>query len=212
MHKLMGEESAGVNVIGEDGDEEEDEDEDEGEYEGEGWWVGTVGVMEVPEWAGETPYGAPNSEQEREDCHGEAETGSQPEDRPEYPLSNRPAGEMAEDEWWDLEPTHPSLGRGGAGAQRPRAPQRPSGGAGWPPYVAEAKRRKLRKRPRTSRDQHWEEARRSAWLRQMLSDTSSDEDEDEERYGRFAESGRWIAELYEIPQHPVPTSGGECSG
>jgi hypothetical protein len=119
---------------------------------------------------------------------------------------------MAEDEWWDLESTHFSLGRGGAGAQRPRAPQRPSGGAGWPPYSEGAKRRKLKKRSGTSRDQDWEEARRTAWLRQMLSDTSSDEDEDEERYGRFAESGRWIAELYEIPQHPVPTSGGECSG
>ncbi len=59
-------------------------------------------------------------------------------------------------------------------------------------------------------DQDWEEARRSAWLRQMLSDTSSDKDE--ERYGRFAESGRWMTELYGIPQHLVPTSGGECSG
>jgi hypothetical protein len=46
----------------------------------------------------------------------------------------------------------------------------------------------------------------------MLSDTSSDEDEDEERYGRFAESGRWVAEVYKIPQHSAPTSGGECSG
>jgi hypothetical protein len=44
----------------------------------------------------------------------------------------------------------------------------------------------------------------------MLSDTSSDEDE--EQYGRFAESGRWMAELFEIPQHLAATSGGECSG
>ncbi len=63
-----------------------------------------------------------------------------------------------------------------------------------------------------TRDQDWEEARRSAWLRQMLSDTSSDEDEGEGHHGRFAESGRWVAELYKIPQHPAPTSGGECSG
>jgi hypothetical protein len=47
VHKLMGEESAGVNLIAEDGEEEEDEDEDEGEDEG--WWVGTVGVMEMPD-------------------------------------------------------------------------------------------------------------------------------------------------------------------
>jgi hypothetical protein len=44
----------------------------------------------------------------------------------------------------------------------------------------------------------------------MLSDTSSDEDE--ERYGRFAKSGRWMTELFEIPQHLAATSGGECSG
>jgi hypothetical protein len=72
------------------------------------------------------------------------------------------------------------------------------------------KRRKLRKKPETTLDQDWEEARRNAWLRQMLSDTSSDEDE--ERYGRFAESGRWMTELFEIPQQPSPTSGGEYFG
>jgi hypothetical protein len=59
-------------------------------------------------------------------------------------------------------------------------------------------------------DQQWEEARHSAWLRQLLSDDSS-EDEDEERYGRFAESGRWMTELYGIPQYPTTTSGRECS-
>jgi hypothetical protein len=46
----------------------------------------------------------------------------------------------------------------------------------------------------------------------MLSDATSDEDEDEERYGRFAESGRWMSELYGLPQHLTTTSGGECSG
>ncbi len=168
--------------------------------------------MEMPDWAGEAPHDTPSSGQEQEDHHSEAEISSQPEDRPEYPLSDCPAGEVAEDEWWDLEPTHSSLGGGGAEAQRLKAPQCPSSGAGWSPYPVEAKRRKLRKRPGTTREQDWEEARRSAWLRQMLSDTSSDEDEDEERYGRFAESGRWVAELYKIPQHPVRTSGGECSG
>jgi hypothetical protein len=44
-----------------------------------------------------------------------------------------------------------------------------------------------------------------------LSDDSSDGDENEERYGRFAESGRWMTELYGIPQHPTTTSGRECS-
>jgi hypothetical protein len=47
MHKLMGEESAGVNLIVENEDEEEDEDWDGRQDEDEGWWVGTVGVMEI---------------------------------------------------------------------------------------------------------------------------------------------------------------------
>ncbi len=112
VHKLMGEESAGVNIIAGDGDEEEKEDEDEGEYEDKGWWVGTVGVVEMPDRAGENPHDTPSSGQEREDHHSDAEISSQPEDRPECPLSDCPADEMAEDEWWDLEPTHPSLGGG----------------------------------------------------------------------------------------------------
>jgi hypothetical protein len=78
-----------------------------------------------------------------------------------------------------------------------------------PPRATSAKRRRLRKRPGITPDQDWEEARQDAWLRQMLSDTSSDEDE--ERYGRFAESGRWMTELFEIPQRLAATSGGECS-
>jgi hypothetical protein len=69
----------------------------------------------------------------------------------------------------------------------------------------------LRARSGATVDQQWEEARRNAWLRQLLSDDSSDESDDEERYGRFAESGRWITELYGIPQHPTATSGRECS-
>jgi hypothetical protein len=152
----------------------------------------------------------PSSVQEQENGLGKAESGNHVGDRPEYPLSDCSADEMAEDEWWGVGSTHSSLGRGGAEAQCPKAPQHLSGGAARPPYSVGTKRRRLRKRPGTTVDQDWEEARRDAWLRQMLSDTSSDEDE--ERYGRFAESGRWMTELFEIPQHPVPTSGGECSG
>jgi hypothetical protein len=81
---------------------------------------------------------------------------------------------------------------------------------GQSPCFTSAKRRKLRKRPEKTRDQEWEEARQDAWLRQMLSDTSSGEDE--ESCGRFAESGRWISELFKISQHSAATSGGECSG
>jgi hypothetical protein len=61
-----------------------------------------------------------------------------------------------------------------------------------------------------SRDQGWEQAKRDAWLREMLTDTS--ESESEEKYGRFAESGRWIAELTVDPQQATTTPRGECSG
>ncbi len=77
--------------------------------------------------------------------------------------------------------------------------------------VAEAGRPRLRARPKVTSDRQWEKARHDAWLRQLLSDDSSDGDEEEERYGRFAESGRWMTELYGIPQHPTTTSGRECS-
>jgi hypothetical protein len=175
VHKLMGEERADVNLVAEDG-AEGDEDEDEGEDEEEGWWVGTVGVMEMPDWAEETPHGVPSPEQE--DGLSEAESGCQTEERPGYPLSDCSADEVTGDKWWELESTHFSLERGGPEAQHPRPPQRPSSGAAWPPLSVGVKRRKLRKRPGTTVDQDWEEARRSAWLRQMLSDTSSDEDEE----------------------------------
>jgi hypothetical protein len=44
VHKLMGEEHVGVNLVAEDESEAgEDEDEDEG------WWVGTIGMTEMPD-------------------------------------------------------------------------------------------------------------------------------------------------------------------
>jgi hypothetical protein len=60
-------------------------------------------------------------------------------------------------------------------------------------------------------DQEWERARQDAWLKEMLTDTSESETEDE--YGRFAESGRWITELTGVPwQATATTLRGECSG
>jgi hypothetical protein len=54
VHKLMGEEHVGVNLVAEDeseveGDEDGDEDEYQDQDKDEGWWVGTVGMMEVPD-------------------------------------------------------------------------------------------------------------------------------------------------------------------
>jgi hypothetical protein len=58
------------------------------------------------------------------------------------------------------------------------------------------KRRRLRKKEEETRDQEWERARQDAWLREMLSDTSSSEDEGGSE--RFAESRKWMSELFEI--------------
>ncbi len=73
-------------------------------------------------------------------------------------------------------------------------------------------RQGVRRRPRADTEWNWEEAGQSAWGRQLLGDDSSDEDESEIRCGRFAESGRWMSELYGYPRHLMPTSGEECSG
>ncbi len=199
VHKLMGEEHVGVNLVAED-ESEAGENEDEDQDEDEGWWVGTVGMMEMP-----------NREEEI--------LGEVVESEPEHPSDDCFADEVAENGWWSPGSIKPYSVGSGAGAQHPPARQLPhneSTAASDGPHMGQlpcftgTKRRKLRKRPETTIDQDWEEARRNAWLRQMLSDTSSDEDE--ERYGRFAESGRWMSELFKIPQHLAATSGGECSG
>ncbi len=137
----------------------------------------------------------------------------------EYSSDDCFADEVAEDGWWSPGSIQPYSAGGGTGTQLPAARRLPYNRStvapdgshmGQSPCLTGTKRRRLRKRSKTTVDRGWEEARRNAWLRQMLSDTSSDEDE--ERYGRFAESGRWMAELFEIPQHLAATSGGECFG
>jgi hypothetical protein len=208
--KLMGEDSAGVNVIA--GDESEDEDEAREEDEDEGWWVGTVSAMEMLDWAGEAPCNVPSVEQARDGDHGGAGDNSQVEYGHDPLPGECSAGKMAEDEWWELASDCPSLEEEEPGAARPEVMQHPLRAAARPTRSGSAGQQKLKKRPRADTDRNWEEARRSAWVRQLLSDDSSDEDGSEERYGRFAESGRWMSELYGFPQHLVPTSGGECSG
>jgi hypothetical protein len=70
-----------------------------------------------------------------------------------------------------------------------------------PDHSTAAGKQWTRKRPKTTADRQWEEARRSARLRQMLSNSPSSEDEDEgeEQYGRSTESGRWMLESCEPP-------------
>jgi hypothetical protein len=196
-----------VNLVAEgesDTEGSEDEDEDKDEYQDhdkdEGWWVGTVGMMEVPDREEET-------------------LGEVVESEFEYSPDDYFADEVAGGGWRSPRSIQPYPAGHEAGAQLPPARRPPYNKSTTipdglhteqSPRSTGTKRRRLRKRSKNTIDQDWEEARRNAWLRQMLSDTSSDEDE--EQYGRFAESGRWMAELFEIPQHLPATSEGECSG
>jgi hypothetical protein len=167
------------------------------------------------------------SEPEKGVHYASVKDGPRFEEGPEHPSDDCSADEWAEDGWWSPGSTQPCSAEGGAGTQYPMGERSPRSQGKQPPHnemtatsdephvkqsscCTSAKRRKLRKKPERTEDQEWEEARQGAWLRQMLSDTSSDEDE--ERYGRFAESGRWISELFKFSQHSAATSGGECSG
>ncbi len=101
VHKLMGEEHVGVNLVAED---ESETGEDEDEDEDEGWWVGTVGMMEVPD-------------QEKEIL------GEMVESEPEHPSDDCFADEVAEDGWWSLGSIQPySVDVG----PEPRTPRRGS--------------------------------------------------------------------------------------
>jgi hypothetical protein len=216
VHMLMGENNAGVNLIAGDEDETGDESEAEGEYgyeyEDGGWWVGTVGVMETLEGTGEASRITADLGPAQGDDQDEVRDNSQAEWERDFQVNECSEGEMAGDEWWDLEPGYSNPEREGAHAPQTESHQRLLNGMARPPRPTGAGQQRLRKRPRVTADQQWEEARQNAWLRQALSDGTSDEDEDEERYGRFAESGRWMSELYRLPQRPATTSGGECSG
>ncbi len=80
--------------------------------------------------------------------------------------------------------------------------ERPVGGEGGSPRllhdaespaIRRPRRRKLRQKETISEGKRWETARHDAWLRELLSDSSEGESVD--GYSRFAESGRWIAEM-----------------
>jgi hypothetical protein len=98
------------------------------------------------------------------------------------------------------EPSRDEQGKG-----LPRAPN-----GAEPPCAKKTKRRKLRKKVTRNKDYQWELASQDAWLREMLTDSSGSKTE--EKYARFAESGRWIAEMTGISQPTTTTSRGECSG
>jgi hypothetical protein len=165
------------------------------EWEYEGLWVGTIGAVEVSRETGRIDSITAGQELSQEDDQVGAEEETTED----------------ENEQWDLEADQ-SSGRASVPRDHGHGSSRHlTGDQARKPRPRTSNQSRLGTRSGTAVDQQWEEARRNAWLRQLLSDDSSDESDEEERYGRFAESGRWMSELYGIPQCPTATMGGECS-
>jgi hypothetical protein len=171
--------------------------EEAGEWEYESLWVGTISAVEVPGRADDITNTSTGQGPSQEIDQGEVEeetSGDESEQRDQEVSQAEGAAGMSR------EAGHRSARRLHDGRmRRPRPRPRMPSQSG------------LRARPEQTEDQQWEEVRHNAWLRQLLSDDSSDESDEEERYGRFAESGRWMSELYGIPQYPTATLGRECS-
>ncbi len=168
-------------------------------------WVGTIGATEMPERTNESSGITVDQEPAQGDDQAKMEGKGQTERGHSFQVGECSEGEMTEDEQWDLGTDQPNRRAEGTRDPPHGPPCRPPGDRARPPHLTEASRPRLGARSKAVPDRQWEEVRYSAWLRQLLSDDSSDEDEDEERYGRFAESGRWMTELYGIPQHPTAT-------
>jgi hypothetical protein len=238
VHELLGEEHVGVNLVAE-GECESDEDEEwwVGMVRMEGMQEEEVETLEeINELETEKEVRYITSIFTRKD-----DSGLEDEFEylwKTHALSS--PGEPGEDRWWSPEPSQPSSEEDEEEIRyltqvldlRPHededgqdedpasvevgayteggTPTSEAAREGRPPHPKSAKRRKLRKKVTRNKDQEWERIRRDAWLREMLTDTS--ESESEEKYGRFAESGRWITELTGIPQQTTTTPRGECSG
>jgi hypothetical protein len=93
-------ESAEVNLITEGGSKGEDEDGEEDEFreEDEGWWVGTVSLMESPEWTGGASCITPGLGPAQSEDQGEGEGDDQIECGHESQVIECSEGEMAGDE------------------------------------------------------------------------------------------------------------------
>jgi hypothetical protein len=201
---LLGEESAAVNLVA-DGEYESEED--------EGWWVGTVGIEDAGEKEEET------LEDEFEyywEAHIPSDYSGPDEGGWYSPEPPEPSPDEDEEEIRyltdvvGLGPQGARAGQGGSPVSTGAAPSTEAGNSAPPlgkqqdelprmpdrerlPREKNIRRRKLRKKVTKDKDYEWELARQGAWLREMLTDSSGDESE--EKYARFAESGRWIAEM-----------------
>jgi hypothetical protein len=217
VHRLMGEDNAKVNLIaGDEGEEEyetvyeagdehgvecEYECEYEWEYEDGGLWVGTVGAVEVLEWGEEAPCTTGALASVLDSRPDGVRDNNQAKQGSEFQVNKDPEEEPAENGWWGLEMECPSLEDEEVRAPQAEPPHHLPYEASRPDHPIAAGEQRTRKKPKATADRQWEEARQNARLRQMLSNSpsSEDEDEDEIRHGRFAESGRWMPELYGPP-------------
>jgi hypothetical protein len=236
VHKLLGKDSAGVNLVA------------EGEYESvedEEWWVGTIRIEGMGEEEEEALRKAGEPEPEGGTRCGpsgftmENDSGLEDEGGYLWGAHTPPVpDESEEDGWWSPELPEPGFEedeegvcypaeilefehRGDKTKQVESPPPanatpcikvgdlalpcvvrqgKPPGTPGrrGSPHTEKTRRRKLRKKVTTDRDHEWEVARQDAWLRELLTDSS--ESESEEKYARFAESERWIAEMTGVPQ------------
>jgi hypothetical protein len=221
LHTLVGEADAEVNVVAGDDDEAVSGYEHECGYqlssEYEDLWADTTEGHHPAEEEGmadqyECEYGSlwVGTIRVAEELDGSAGTTTERElIQEDSPVEV--GEEVTGSGGWDLETHQPGGEAVEAEGTTCGSPRRPLGGRRRPPHPAEAGRARLKADPKAILDQQWEEARYNAWLRQLLSDDSSDGEEDEERYGRFAESGRWITELYGISSESTPILGRECS-
>jgi hypothetical protein len=167
-HMLMGKGDAEVNLVAGDEDEAGDEGEAEDgygyedeyenedgygyEYECGGWWVGTVGAMEMPEGADEPSGTTTDQGPVQGDGRDEVEGEGRAEWEHNLQVDECLKGEMAENEQWNLEPGHPSPREERADASPHEPPRHLPGGLTRPPLPAGAGRPGIKIRPRAVSD------------------------------------------------------------
>jgi hypothetical protein len=186
-----------------DGENESEEDEE--------WWVGTVGVEDAGEEEDQEDQEDQEDKGDQEDAgEGEEEDQEDKEDELEHqwkapipPLYSWLDGS----EWCSPKPPESSSSEDeeeirylmeikgskphGAETEQGELPRTPHGEGLL--CGKNIRRRKLRKKVTKNRDCEWELARQDAWLREALTESSGSESEEDN--ARFAESGRWIAEM-----------------
>ncbi len=213
-HESEEEEEWWVNTV-RVGEEEEDleEVEDSGTEKGgerEGQYITSTcmrkddsGLEDELEYFWEAPIPSDSSEREEDRwwSPGPQEPSSEEDEEEVRYLTNLlwlgPKENKAED---GEPPPEDAPGAGGSGRSTPPgkpvgSEEEPSGVPRGvePPPAKKLKRKGLKKKEIESEGHRWEIARRDAWLRELLTDSSGSETEEE--YTRFAESGRWIAEM-----------------